>query len=88
MQAKNIVIKSKVGLHARAAALFVQTASRFLSDIFIKMDDKRVNAKSIMGIMALGASKGDEVEITIKGDDEKEAMDALIELLEVKLPQE
>ena len=58
MLRKKVIIKSKVGLHARPAALFVQTAGKFLCDIHIEMGDKKVNAKSIMGIMVLGASKG------------------------------
>ncbi len=88
MQSKRVIIKSKVGLHARPAALFVQTAGKFFSDIYVKMSDKKVNAKSIMGIMALGASNGDEITIITQGEDEKEAMNTLIDLLENKLSKE
>ena len=88
MQSKRVMIKSKVGLHARPAALFVQTAGKFFSDIYVKMSDKKVNAKSIMGIMALGASNGDEITIITQGEDEKEAMNTLIDLLENKLSKE
>ena len=82
MVSQKVVIKSAIGLHARPAALFVQTAGKFFSDVFVEMDDKKVNAKSIMGIMALGASKNDEITIITDGEDEKEALEALVELLE------
>lgn len=88
MQSQKVMIKSKVGLRARPAALFVQTAGKFFSDIYIEMRDKKINAKSIMGIMALGASKDDEITIITQGEDEKEAIKTLIDLLENKLSKE
>ncbi|WP_066495888.1 HPr family phosphocarrier protein [Abyssisolibacter fermentans] len=81
MKSANIVVKNKVGLHARPAALFVQRASKFLSDIYIKRDNKEINGKSIMGIMALGVSYGDEITIIASGDDENEAIDTLVDFL-------
>ena len=81
MQSKKIVIKNETGLHARPAALFVQTAGKFISNIKVKKDSKEADAKSIMGIMALGVSKGDEIEIITRGEDEKEALEALVDLL-------
>jgi phosphocarrier protein len=81
MESRKVVIKNKIGLHARPAALFVQTAGKFLSDITVEKGDKKVNAKSIMGIMALGVSQGEEITIIARGEDEKEAIEALVELL-------
>lgn len=88
MQSQMVMIKSKFGLHARPGALFVQTAGKFFSDIYVEMGDKKVNAKSIMGIMALGASNGDEITIIAQGEDENEAVKTLIDLLENKLSKE
>lgn len=88
MVKKTITVKNKTGLHARPAALFVQTAGKFLSEITVKKDDKEVNAKSIMGIMALGVSQGNEITIIARGEDEKEAIEALVDLLENKLIEE
>ncbi|WP_350344198.1 HPr family phosphocarrier protein [Proteinivorax tanatarense] len=75
-------VNLKTGLHARPAALFVQQASKFVSDIKLVKDDSEVNAKSIMGIMAMALSQGSEVSILANGPDEKEAVDVLVKLLE------
>lgn len=88
MEKRTITVKNKTGLHARPAALFVQTAGKFLSEITVKKDDKEVNAKSIMGIMALGVSQGNEITIIARGEDEKQAVEALVDLLENKLIEE
>ncbi|WP_353893822.1 HPr family phosphocarrier protein [Proteinivorax hydrogeniformans] len=82
MVEKKSKVNLKTGLHARPAALFVQQASKFASDIKLIKEDIDVNAKSIMGIMAMALSKGSEVTICAEGPDEKEAVEALIELLE------
>ena len=82
MQAKTIIIINKLGLHARAAAKFVQTASAFQSDIMVTSSNREVSGKSIMGIMMLAAGKGKEISITAIGADEKEAITALTELIE------
>ncbi|RBP46796.1 HPr family phosphocarrier protein [Garciella nitratireducens] len=82
MVSKNIVIRNKSGLHARPASKFVQTANEFKSDIFIEKDSTKVNAKSIMGVMTLGAGKGSEITLIAEGEDEKKALDALVELIE------
>ncbi len=87
MESKKIIVKSKIGLHARPAALFVQAADKFLSQIMVEKEGKRVNAKSIMGIMALGVFYGDEIIITARGEDEKEAIETLINLLENELDE-
>jgi phosphocarrier protein NPr len=78
---KKIQIINKLGLHARAAAKFVSTASKFQSHIDVLKDNQSVNGKSIMGIMMLAASKGTELEISIDGQDEEQALTALIDLI-------
>ena len=78
---KNIEIINKLGMHARAAAQFVQLASSFTSHIEIEKDQRRVNGKSIMGVMMLAASKGSEVILYANGEDEAESMDKLEELI-------
>ncbi len=74
---KTIEIENELGLHSRVAALFVQICSKYKSEICIKKDDFEINAKSIMGIMALGASKGENVHIIINGPDKEEAMEEI-----------
>ena len=81
MQHKAITIINKLGLHARAAAKLVQTASKFESEINITVNNKTVNGKSIMGIMMLAASKDTVVEITCSGADETDAMDEVVALI-------
>jgi phosphocarrier protein len=74
---KDLLIVNKLGLHARAAAKFVGTATRFASDIQIERNSQRVNGKSIMGVMMLAASKGTQIRLLVDGDDEAQALDAL-----------
>jgi phosphocarrier protein len=78
---QDFTIVNKLGLHARASALFVKTASRFRSDIKMEREGIEVNGKSIMGIMMLAAAKGTRIKVTIEGEDEAEAMAALGELI-------
>ncbi|MCG8538585.1 MAG: HPr family phosphocarrier protein [Clostridia bacterium] len=82
---RDFEIKNAIGLHARAAALFVQTTNKFACDIFVEKNNERVNAKSIMGIMALGISKNSKITIIVNGIDEEEAMEELSNLINVKL---
>lgn len=77
MQKQTLTIVNKLGLHARAAAKFVQLASAFDSEIFLQHKYREVNGKSIMGVMLLAAGKGCEVQLRVEGDDEEEAMTAL-----------
>lgn len=79
---KDIVIMNKSGLHARPASKFVQMANEFKCDLFIQKDSAKVNAKSIMGVMTLGAGKGSKITLIAEGEDEQKAMNALIELIE------
>lgn len=76
-----IKLEFKNGLEARPAALFVQIASKYESHISVKVSDKQVNAKSIMGMMSLGAIKGQDIEVSADGQDESEAVAALIKFL-------
>jgi phosphocarrier protein len=78
---KNIEIINKLGMHARAAAQFVQLASSFSSHIEIEKDNRRVNGKSIMGVMMLAASKGSEITLYADGEDEVESINKLEELI-------
>ena len=82
MISKIFKIKNKLGIHARPAAEFVKTASRFSSDINVAKNDNRVNGKSIMGILMLEAAHGTEIEVEIDGQDEEEAMEAMTDLIE------
>jgi phosphocarrier protein HPr len=78
---QDILIINKLGLHARASTKLTQTASQFKSDIWIERNGRRVNAKSIMGVMMLAASKGSTVTLESTGADEEEAMEALLALI-------
>lgn len=82
MLTHKITIINKLGLHARAAAKFVSCASAFSSNIQAGKDNELVDAKSIMSVMMLAAAKGTELILQIDGGDEKEALSALIELIE------
>lgn len=82
MLTKNFVIKNEVGLHARPAAVFVQTVSKYKSKITIEKDGKIANAKSIVEVLSLGAEKNAEVTITAEGSDEEDAMRAIEKLIE------
>jgi phosphocarrier protein len=81
MLEQKFTIVNKLGLHARASALFVKTAMPYTSEIKVARDDVEVNGKSIMGIMMLAAAKGSTIALTIEGADEREAMAALGELI-------
>ncbi|WP_221566864.1 HPr family phosphocarrier protein [Alkalihalobacillus sp. TS-13] len=77
MLEKELTVELKTGLQARPAALFVQEANRFTSDVFLEKEGKKVNAKSIMGIMSLAVGSGSKVTIVTDGKDEEEALNAL-----------
>ncbi len=82
MLKREIEIINKLGLHARASAKLTQTAGQFASDVFIIKGARRVNAKSIMGVMMLAAGKGTKVELEVSGNDEGEAMAAVVSLID------
>ena len=81
MQSETFTIVNKLGLHARASALFVKTASQFASDVKVERDGVEVNGKSIMGIMMLAAAKGTIIRLGIEGEDEERAMAVLGDLV-------
>ncbi len=84
MPKQEIEIINKLGLHARASAKLTQTAGQFSSEIFVSKAGKRVNAKSIMGVMMLAAGKGTKIEIDVNGVDEAEALQAVLALINDK----
>ena len=81
MVEKTIEITNPTGLHARPAALFVQTAGKFTSNIWIKTGQKKVNAKSIMGLISLAVSNGTEITIIADGEDEDLAVKEIVDLV-------
>ena len=80
----SITISNKLGLHARASAKLTKLAGTFRSEIFLSRNDRRVNAKSIMGVMMLAAGIGSSVELEVSGDDEQAATQALVALIDDK----
>ncbi len=84
MISREIEIVNKLGLHARASAKLTQLAARYKSEVWMTRNDRRVNAKSIMGVMMLAAGKGSVVTLDTEGPDEQECMDALVELIEAR----
>jgi phosphotransferase system HPr (HPr) family protein len=82
MQTTSIVVRNKVGLHARPAALFVQAAMAHHSNISVTKGEKSGNAKSIIGILALGIQQNDKITINADGHDEMEALTALTKLID------
>jgi phosphocarrier protein len=83
-----LVIRNTQGLHVRAAGLFVRVAGRFKSDIFVSRDDKEVNGKSILGVIDLAAESGSSIRVRAVGPDEREALDAIRELVDGKFGEE
>jgi phosphocarrier protein len=81
---QELEIINKLGLHARASAKLTQTAGQFKSEIFVSKGGKRVNAKSIMGVMMLAAGKGSRIGVEASGVDEADAMAAVVALIENK----
>jgi phosphotransferase system HPr (HPr) family protein len=81
MVSENVTIQHEVGLHARPAALFVQTAQKFASKITVSYNEKTVNAKSILGLLSLGALTGAEISIQAEGEDSSTALAALCNLV-------
>jgi phosphocarrier protein HPr len=79
---RELVIRNRLGLHARAAARFVHTASRFRSRVSAGRDGRAMDGKSILGILLLAASQGTTVELSVDGPDEEQALAALVELVE------
>ena len=81
MYIKEAVVNNQVGLHARPATFFIQKANEFKSSIWVEKDERRVNAKSLLGVLSLGIVKCTAINLIADGPDEKEAVEALIELI-------
>ena len=85
---KDLTIENRNGLHARPAALFVKTSSRFRSEVWVEKDGERVNGKSIMGLMMLAAGKGSVLRVTAEGDDASTVMTELEQLIRTRFGEE
>ena len=81
MVTQEVTINNEVGLHARPATFFTQKANEFKSGIWVEKDERRVNAKSLLGVLSLGITKGTTITLLADGSDEKEAVAALSELV-------
>ena len=85
MFVKDVTVQNQVGLHARPATFFIQKANEFKSAIWVEKGDRRINAKSLLGILSLGIIKGTEIRITADGVDEEVAVSSLVNLVENEL---
>ena len=85
---KDFQVSNKLGIHARPAAMFVKTATRFTCDIFVEKDGERVNGKSIMGLMMLAAGPGSRLTVSAKGQDAPEAIAEIDALMKRKFDEE
>lgn len=81
MFVKEIVVQNQVGLHARPATFFIQKANEYKSSIWIERDERKANAKSLLGVLSLGVTKGVTVTISADGSDEEEAVNSLVDLI-------
>jgi phosphocarrier protein len=88
MVKKKVVIKNKLGLHARAAVKFMNLANRFVSSVWIEKDGNEIDGKSILGILTLAAVQGSEITLKISGPDEDKALTALEALIDDKFYEE
>ena len=82
MVSKNVVVMNQVGLHARPATFFIQKANEFKSSIWVEKEERRVNAKSLLGVLSLGIVKGTEITLIAEGIDEAAAVETLTNLVE------
>lgn len=81
MYSKEVVVQNQVGLHARPATFFIQRANEFKSGIWIVNDERKVNAKSLLGVLSLGITRGTKITIVADGSDQEEAVDSLVDLI-------
>ncbi len=81
MYMKEATVNNQVGLHARPATFFIQKANEFKSSIWVEKDERRVNAKSLLGVLSLGIVKGTAINLIADGADEQEAVESLVELI-------
>ncbi|MBQ8826707.1 MAG: HPr family phosphocarrier protein [Oscillospiraceae bacterium] len=88
MFVKDVMVQNQVGLHARPATFFIQKANEFKSSIWIEKEERRVNAKSLLGILSLGIVGGTQIRIIADGADEETAVEGLVELVESGFAEE
>ena len=88
MYVKDVMVQNQVGLHARPATFFIQKANEFKSSIWIEKEERRVHAKSLLGILSLGIVGGTQIRIIADGADEEAAVDGLVELVESGFAEE
>jgi len=88
MLVKCVVVNNQVGLHARPATFFIQKANEYKSSIWIEREERKVNAKSLLGVLSLGVVKGGEINIIADGEDEAEAIEGLTTLVESNFGEE
>lgn len=88
MFVREVMVKNQVGLHARPATFFIQKANEFKSSIWIEKEERRVNAKSLLGILSLGIVGGTSIKVIADGADERAAVDALVELVDSGFSEE
>ena len=88
MYSKEVSVQNHVGLHARPATFFIQKANEFKASIWIEKEERRVNAKSLLGILSLGIVGGTTIKVIADGADEKAAVDALIDLVDSGFSEE
>jgi phosphocarrier protein len=88
MVEQTVVIKNRAGIHARPSAMLVQTAMDFRSNIYFEKGNDRINGKSIMGILTLGAAYGSKIRVIAEGEDEQTALEAMINLFNKKFEEE
>lgn len=87
MVSEKVVIKNRAGLHARPASMIVQTASKYKSSLYLVMGTSRTNAKSIMNLLTMGASYNTELTVEAEGDDEQDALNAVVALFSSKFEE-
>ena len=88
MKEQVVIVQNRAGLHARPAAMLVQTAGTFKSSVHLEKGSEKVNGKSIMGVITLGAVFNTEIKIIADGEDEQAAVDALVKLFESKFEED
>ena len=82
MYVKEVTVQNQVGLHARPATFFIQKANEFMSSIWVEKDERRVNAKSLLGVLSLGIVGGTTIKIIADGSDEENSVESLVKLVE------
>jgi phosphocarrier protein len=88
MVEQTVTIQNRAGIHARPSAMLVQTAKDFKSNIYLEKGNDRINGKSIMGILTLGASFGTKIRVVVEGEDEQKALEAMVSLFNKKFEEE